>query len=89
MNRILILVLFLISSPIAPAFCQDLIEVRIDRRFELMSIVFRLADFSEYRMGNVTDYNEAVDRFFSPFKEHAAVRMAREIRQSVAFDAIP
>jgi len=89
MSRILILALILISSPIAPAFCQDLIEVQIDRRFELMSIVFRLADFSEFRMGNVSDYNEAVDTFFSPFKEHAAVRMARELRRSVAFDAIP
>jgi hypothetical protein len=41
MNRIPVLVLFLISSPIESAFCQDLIEVHIDRRFELMSIVFR------------------------------------------------
>ena len=73
----------------APAFCQDLIEVRIDRRFELMSIVFRLADFSEYRMGAVADYNQVVDTYFGPFKEHAAVKMARGLRESVAFDAIP
>jgi hypothetical protein len=89
MNRIRLFALFLFSGLTAPAFCQDLIEVRIDRRFELMSIVFRLADFSEYRMGNVADYNEAVDTYFSPFKEHAAVKMARGLRESVAFDAIP
>jgi hypothetical protein len=81
--------LFLISGVAAPAFCQDLIEVRVDRRFELMSIVFRLADFREYRMGNVADYNEAVDTYFGPFKEHAAVKMARGLRMSVAYDAIP
>lgn len=89
MNRIRLFALFLFSGLLALAFCQDLIEVRVDRRFELMSIVFRLADFSEYRMGNVTDYNEAVDTYFSPFKEHAAVKMARGLRESVAFDAIP
>jgi hypothetical protein len=70
-------------------FSQDLIEVRIDRRFELMSIVFRLAEFSEYRNGTVADYNDAVDAHFGPFKTHPAVVMARGLRQSVAYDAIP
>jgi hypothetical protein len=68
---------------------QDLIEVSIDRRFELMSIVFRLAEFTEYRNGTVADYNDAVDTHFGPFKTHAAVVMARGLRQSVAYDAIP
>lgn len=72
-----------------PAFSQDLIEVRVDRRFELLSIVFRLADFQEYRMGSVADYNAAVDGWFGPFKDHAAVRMARALRADVGFDAIP
>jgi hypothetical protein len=41
-------------------FSQDLIEVRIDRRFELMSIVFRLAESSEYQNGTVADYDDAM-----------------------------
>lgn len=89
MKRIRLFALFLLSGLMVPAFCQDLIEVRIDRRFELMSIVFRLADFSEYRMGAVADYNQAVDTYFGPFKEHATVKMAWGLRESVAFDAIP
>ena len=89
MNQVRLLALFLVSGLAVPAFAQDLIEVRVDRRFELMSIVFRLADFSEYRMGNVADYNTAVDAYFGPFKEHAAVKMARGLRQRVSFDAIP
>ena len=89
MNRIRLFALFLLAGPSASAFGQNLLDVRVDRRFELMSVVFRLADFSEYRMGNVADYNEAVDAHFGAFKDHAAVRMARELRRSVAFDAIP
>jgi len=89
MKRILLFGLFLFSCMTSSAFSQGLIEVRIDPRFELMSVVFRLADFNEFRRGAVADYNQAVDTYFGPFKEHAAIRMARELRQSVAFDAIP
>lgn len=89
MNQVRLFAYFLFCGLLAHAFSQDLIEVRIDRRFELMCIVFRLADFSEYRMGNVADYNAAVDAYFGPFKEHAAVKMARGLRQRVAYDAIP
>jgi len=36
MNRTRLSVLFLISGVKPPAFCQDLIEVRVDHCFELI-----------------------------------------------------
>jgi len=79
----------LIALPVLLAPAQDLLEVRVDRRFELMSIVFRLADFQEYRMGGIEDYNAAVDAHFGAFKDHAAVKLARELRSQLGYDAIP
>ncbi len=83
------LLLWAVFALSIPVFGQDLMDVRIDRRFELMSVVFRLAEFEEYRMGSVADYNQEVDSYFGPFKNHATIRMARDLRQSVAYDAIP
>jgi hypothetical protein len=73
----------------AHALAQDLIDVRVDRRFELLSVVFRLAGFQEYRMGSIADYNDAVDAHFGAFKDHPTVVMARSLRASVGYDAIP
>jgi hypothetical protein len=80
-------ILFSLPALLLPA--QDPLEVRVDRRFELISIVFRLADFQEYRQGEIADYNAAVEAHFGTFKEHATVKLARELRSRVGYDAIP
>jgi hypothetical protein len=67
------------------------LEVRIDPRVELLSIVFRLAGNDEYNMENSqSPYSEEVDKAFEPFREHPAVRLARELREKtgVSFDAV-
>ncbi len=81
--------LFLPGLVAIPQAAPDFLEVRVDRRFELMSIVFRLANFQEYTHGAIADYNCAVDAHFGPFKDHPAVAMARELRPEVGYDAIP
>jgi hypothetical protein len=53
---------------------QGPIDVRVDQRFELVSIVFRLAGFEEYRMGSVADYNEAVDGYVFQDRTGAPLR---------------
>jgi hypothetical protein len=65
------------------------VRVVVDPRVELMSIIFRLAGNREYNMGCVKQYNEDVEKHFGPFREHAAIKRARDLRQthSVCFDA--
>lgn len=65
------------------------LQVAVDPRVELLSILFRLAGNPEYNQGRVDSYTADVEKQFGGFREHRAVGMAREIRRSrgVSFDA--
>src|SRR5262245_25898907 len=68
------------------------IAVHCDPRVELLMTVFRLAGAGEYHMDTAASpYSNDVDRWFQPFSQHAAVRVAREQRsqRGVGFDAVP
>jgi hypothetical protein len=64
-------------------------RVAVDPRVELMSIIFRLAGNTEYNQGRVPVYNTAIDKWFTPFKDHEAVKLARQFRDryGVGYDA--
>ena len=67
------------------------LDVRVDPRVELMSTIFRLAGNSEYNQpSSKSPYADAVDAHFGAFRQHGAVAMARELRQTrgVSFDAV-
>lgn len=55
-----------------------------------MSIIFRLAGNNEYNQGRVPAYNAAITRWFEPFKDHEAVRLARSLaaQNGVSYDAV-
>jgi len=65
-------------------------QPRIDERVELLSIVFRLANNSEYNMNTLPGYSSEIDRYFAPYKNHPAVQMARTLadKNDVGFDAV-
>jgi hypothetical protein len=65
------------------------IEVRVDPRVELLSVVFRLAGNPEYNQAEVPPYATAADLHFAGFRDHPAVQRARSMRRShgVSFDA--
>jgi len=74
----------------APARKPAQVEVRVDRRVELISILFRLADADEYRMtAESLPYARAVDGHFGAFRDHPAVAATRRVREQggIAFDA--
>jgi hypothetical protein len=76
-----------LAAPPAPS---GGVQLKLDRRFELMSIVCRLAGFGEYSQGTIGDYNAALDAHFGPFKTHRAVLMLKELKKDgIAFDAVP
>ena len=57
----------------------------IDSRVELMSILFRLAGNQEYRQCRVPAYDQAIEKYFAPFRNHDAVQLAHSL--AIAFDA--
>jgi uncharacterized protein DUF4932 len=67
------------------------IEVRVDRRVELLTLVARLAGFQEFNQTNSkSPYSTAAEAWFADQRDHPAVKRLRELRgsRSVGFDAI-
>ncbi len=65
-------------------------EVSVDPRVELVSIVFYLSGGPAYTQpSQYQPYRQRVDRWFSPFEDHPAVRYARKLREQdgISFDA--
>jgi Domain of unknown function (DUF4932) len=65
------------------------LNIVVDPRVELMSIIFRLAGNSEYSRGKVDSYAKDVEKQFGEFRNHPAVKMAQQLKQrrGVSYDA--
>ena len=72
-----------------PATTRAVIDVTVDPRVELFSLLFKLAGNPEYSNPRVRKYDDDIDRHFSAQRSHPAVRLARRLRDedSVSFDA--
>jgi hypothetical protein len=66
------------------------LQAKVDERVELLSVVFHLAGNPEYNMGRLDGYTGEIDRYFGPYKGHAAVVLAKRLadQNGVSFDAV-
>ena len=67
------------------------IDVRVDRRVELLTLIARLAGFQEFNQPNSrSPYASAAEAWFREQRDHPCVKRLRELRKSrgVSFDAI-
>ena len=66
------------------------LQVKVDPRIELLSLIFRLAGNPEYSQARVQAYAQDVDKHFGGFQDHAVVNLARELRRNdgVSYDAV-
>lgn len=77
-----IAVLLLALLPMAFAAEQaSPIQVRFDKRVELISIIFYLAGNKEYAGCKDPAYLKAVEEYFGNYRSHPAVKMARQLRE--------
>jgi len=90
MKRILLLVLIIVSQLVVAQEKQVLEAPKVDKRVELLSIVFRLAGNMEYNGAFFKKYNDKVDDHFNAFKEHELIKFARELHQKngISYDAV-
>jgi len=58
------------------------ITIEVDPRVELIGIVFRLAGNPEFNDGTLRPYVKAIERHFGDFDNHAAVKMAAQLRHT-------
>lgn len=63
----------------AGALSTPALEVHVDPRVELLSILFHMAGRPEYQMTQVSAWEAAVDSHFRPCQEHAAVHMTERL----------
>jgi hypothetical protein len=84
------LILSFLCFVCSSVFCFSQLISRVDERFELTSIVFRLAEAEEYVNNQVENYVMDIDAYFAPFKEHALIQYVKSIRErnGIAFDAV-
>ena len=65
------------------------ISISVDPRVELVSIIFKLAGNPEYNRSLFFSYISDIDEHFGKFREHPAVELAKELRNTrgVSYDA--
>lgn len=89
MNKFVILVLL---STILQACNQEeslIKKPEVDKRVELVSIVFRLAGNEEYNPTNFKFYTDRLERHFAPYKNHDLILFAKKLQdeKSISYDA--
>lgn len=70
---------------------KQLIETpKVDKRVELLSIVFRLAGNKEYNATYFKKYTNNVESHFEQYKNHEIVKFAGELREkkSISYEAV-
>lgn len=86
------IVLFLIVlSQLNIVYASQLLKTpKVDKRVELLSIVFKLAGNREYNEVSIKDYADKVDKHFKPYSNHEVVIFAKELRQNkgISYDAV-
>ena len=87
-KNFILLFFYLICAPI---LCSAQLKSHVDERFELTSIVFRLAGAEEYVNDRVKNYASDIDAYFMPsYKDHPLILYVKEIRErdEIAYNAI-
>lgn len=70
---------------------KQLIESpKVDKRVELLSIVFRLAGNKEYNATFLKSYTDKIENHFSTFKEHELIKFSRSLKENngISYDAV-
>ncbi len=83
--RLRVMIFFSVCVWAANALAAEAYRVGVDPRVELMSVLFRLAGNNEYNQCLVPEYDKALERYFSAYRDHEAVQLARKLR--LGFDA--
>lgn len=65
-------------------------EPTVDKRVELLSIVFRLAGNEEYNAEIFRRYTDKIEEHYAPYKDHDLIKFAQKLKheQGVGFDAV-
>lgn len=89
MSRIILLLLIVFSFQACTSEKEVFEKPAVDKRVELISIVFRLAEKQEYVNEEFRLYSDQIDRYFEQHKNHELIQFTRLIinEYGIGFDA--
>ncbi|HLP38958.1 DUF4932 domain-containing protein [Lacibacter sp.] len=63
---------------------------KVDERIELLSIVFRLAESTEYSSEKFKFYTDKIQAYYKPYKNHELIAFVKKLRKDngVGYDAV-
>jgi len=90
MNKFLPIICIILSLP---AFAQNKVLLEkptVDKRVELLSIVFRLAEREEYSSKHFKLYTDRIEHYFEQHKNHELIRYTKSIMDErwLGYDAV-
>jgi hypothetical protein len=90
MKKIAALFLIVASFPVIAQENLILDKPKVDKRVELLSIVFRLADNPEYGTNLFKLYTDKIENHFNSYKDHQLIRFTKEImgENGIGYDAV-
>ena len=90
MKKIIILILIICCQQGFVLAEQSVIAPKVDKRVELLSIVFRLAGNREYNSACFKEYNNKLAAHFNQYKNHELIDFANELRvkNGISYDAV-
>ena len=89
-NLIFVFILLLTSCK-EPEVSMEALDVsEVDKRVELLSIVFRLAGNEEYNNKLYKNYTDRIEAHFGPYRSHKLIQFAKKMlhRNGVSYDAV-
>jgi len=90
MKNIVLLILIILSQQSFAQEKQLIAPPKVDKRVELLSIVFRLAGNNEYNSNLFKNYTDKVDNHFNAFKGHELIEFAKELKEKkgITYNAV-
>jgi len=87
---IIVMFFFVLSQQIFSQEGQKIKEPKVDKRVELLCIVFRLAGHEEYNATYFKKYTDKVESHFNQYKDHEIIKFARELRnkKGISYEAV-
>lgn len=86
-------ILIIFAALSLQGFCQEksiMEKPRVDKRVELLSIVFRLAEAREYSSTTFKHYTDRIENHFGIYKNHELIDFIKSVRNSngIGYDAV-
>ena len=90
MNRVLMSILVVLSFQMCIQAQENVLQEKptVDKRIELLSIVFRLAERPEYVSNELKLYSDRIDQYFEEYKNHELIQFTKSIinENGIAYD---